>query len=184
MRLLSAIICLSVIALLAAPLHAGMDEIKKLNQGTPLNEQYSRFYQTRELEYEQELYGQQVVVTYVFDKDLKLSAVGVADYAFTNVGDHVFWEVRDNLQDAVATTLEPPVQFAGISVQSGNQTFYEWAWLNADTYTDIYVKVKPGKDLNDYRFNFLFYDNSDSAFDAQFKELQARAASQTQGDTQ
>lgn len=182
------ILCILVLLFCAAPLYAGMepfykgqwgmgmDDLKALYQEAPLNDQFSRFYQTRELEYEQELDGQKVMVTYVFDQDLKLSAVGVTGYTFANISDHVFREVRDSIQEALTTMLKPKAEFAEIREQSGDEIYYEWAWLNADTYADVFVKAKPSQDFNDYRISFLFYNNTDGAFNTQFAEVRARAA--------
>lgn len=182
------ILCILVLLFCAAPLYAGMEpfykgqwgmgmeELKALYQEAPMNDQFSRFYQTRELEYEQELEGQKVVVTYVFDQDLKLSAVGITDYAFTNISDHIFREVRDSIQEALTTMLKPKAEFAEIREQSGDEIYYEWAWLNDNTYADVFVKAKPSQDFNDYRISFLFYNNTDGVFNTQFAEVRERAA--------
>lgn len=181
-------ITLIMFLLCAAPLYAGvepfykgewgmtMDEVQALHNVPPANDPYNEYYESRDLEYNWDLDGQPVVVTYLFSTDLKLTAVDISGYAFTNVSDHVFWEVRDNLQDEVNAGLLQPAEFAELRRQTGEQTYYEWAWLSADTYVDIYINVTPGADLNNYTFGFKFYDNSGKTFDSQFKELQHRAA--------
>lgn len=148
-------------------------EIQKLYGANPVDEFYSKFYRTYEIEYNQELYNQKVTATYLFDTNKKMKAVTIYDYCVKDSSSHVFWEMLDDIKATIESGVAKPLDFANTTVSSDLQHYYEAAWINEDIYINMYVEIKPGETLADYHFYFVFHDNDSPGFQATFDALKA-----------
>lgn len=177
-----------VYLMLAVPVYAGIDpfyrgewgmspaELQKLYDAQPADEFFSKFYRTYEIEYAQELYGQKVIATYLFDMDKKLRAALIHDFYVKDRSSHVFWEMLDDIKDTIESGVAKPLDFADTAVSTDLQHYYEAAWINDDIYINLYVEIKPGETLADYHFYFTFHNNGNPAFQAAFDALKAFGA--------